>query len=131
MRKVTKESRRRIHSRAGFTLVELIVVMVILAILTTVMTPTMFSWIDRAKKRQILIEARNVQIAAMAVAAEEYAAPNPNRDDVTIDRVAELAGVKGIITKLELDENFEIAEIVYTHDGFTATFDGDEWTAEK
>lgn len=121
----------RVRSRAGFTLVELIVVMVILAILATVLTPTMLGWIDRAKEKQILLEARNIQIAAMSIAAEEYAAPEPDRAEITIDRVSELSGAEGIITKLTFSEDFEIEEIVYVHDGFTAVFDGDEWTITK
>lgn len=131
MKRFTKESWKRVRSRAGFTLVELIVVMVILAILATVLTPTMLGWIDRAKEKQILLEARNIQIAAMSIAAEEYAAPEPDRAEITIDRVSELSGAEGIITKLTFSEDFEIEEIVYVHDGFTAVFDGDEWTITK
>lgn len=131
MKRFTKESWKRVRSRAGFTLVELIVVMVILAILATVLTPTMLGWIDRAKEKQILLEARNIQIAAMSIAAEEYAAPEPDRAEITIDRVSELSGTEGIITKLTFSEDFEIEEIVYVHDGFTAVFDGDEWTITK
>lgn len=131
MKRFTKELRKRVRSRAGFTLVELIVVMVILAILATVLTPTMLGWIDRAKEKQILLEARNIQIAAMSIAAEEYASPEPDRAEITIDRVTELSGAEGIITKLTFSEDFEIEEIVYVHDGFTAVFDGDEWTITK
>ena len=131
MKRFTKESWKRVRSRAGFTPVELIVVMVILAILATVLTPTMLGWIDRAKEKQILLEARNIQIAAMSIAAEEYAAPEPDRAEITIDRVSELSGAEGIITKLTFSEDFEIEEIVYVHDGFTAVFDGDEWTITK
>lgn len=131
MKRFTKESWKRVRSRAGFTLVELIVVMVILAILATVLTPTMLGWIDRAKEKQILLEARNIQIAAMSIAAEEYAAPEPDRAEITINRVSELSGAEGIITKLTFSEDFEIEEIVYVHDGFTAVFDGDEWTITK
>lgn len=131
MKRFTKESWKRVRSRAGFTLVELIVVMVILAILATVLTPTMLGWIDRAKEKQILLEARNIQIAAMSIAAEEYAAPEPDRAEITIDRVSELSGAEGIITKLTFSEDFKIEEIVYVHDGFTAVFDGDEWTITK
>lgn len=131
MKRHTKELWKRIRSRAGFTLVELIVVMVILAILATVLTPTMLGWIDRAKEKQILLEARNIQIAAMSVAAEEYAAPDPDRDEITVDRVLSLAGAEGTITRMTFDADFEIEEIVYVHDGFTAVFDGDEWTITK
>lgn len=131
MKNFTKEPWKRINSRAGFTLVELIVVMVILAILATVLTPAMLGWIDRAKEKQILLEARNIQIAAMSVAAEEYGIVDPDPDELTIDRVSDLSGVEGTITKLTFSSDFEVEEIVYVNDGFTAVFDGDEWTIAK
>ena len=57
----------------GFTLVELIVVLVILAILAAVMVPTMIGWIDKAKEKKILLAARSLYTASQAVLSEEYA----------------------------------------------------------
>lgn len=58
----------------GFTLVELIVVIVILAILAAILVPGLLKWIDKAKEEQYVLEARNVYLAAEAQIAEMYAA---------------------------------------------------------
>lgn len=50
----------------GFTLVELIVVLVILAILAAILVPALLGYIDRAKKQQIVLNAKNCLTAAQA-----------------------------------------------------------------
>lgn len=67
-------NRERRNREKGFTLVELIVVLVILAILAAIMVPALLGWIDKAKEKKCLLEARNVVLAAQGIATEEYAA---------------------------------------------------------
>jgi prepilin-type N-terminal cleavage/methylation domain-containing protein len=50
----------------GFTLVELIVVLVILAILAAILVPALLGYVDRAKKQQIVLNAKNCLTAAQA-----------------------------------------------------------------
>lgn len=57
----------------GFTLVELIVVLVILAILAAILVPALLGYIDRAKQQQYIIEAKNLMTATQAGIAEAYA----------------------------------------------------------
>lgn len=57
----------------GFTLVEIIVVLVILAILAAAMIPALTGYIDKAKEKTAISEARNVVTAAQTLASEEYA----------------------------------------------------------
>lgn len=57
----------------GFTLVELIVVLVILAILAAILVPALLGYIDRAKRAQTIMNARNFYMAAQSAIAEHYA----------------------------------------------------------
>lgn len=57
----------------GFTLVELIVVLVILAILAAFLLPALLGYIDRAKGAQVLIDAREQRQLAQTVFIEYYA----------------------------------------------------------
>ena len=44
--------------KKGFTLIELIVVLAILAVLAGIMVPSMIGWVDKARDSQVLLEAR-------------------------------------------------------------------------
>ena len=57
----------------GFTLVELIVVIVILAILAAILIPQLLGYIDRAKKSQYILEAKNCMTATQAQLTNLYA----------------------------------------------------------
>ncbi len=59
--------------KKGFTLVEIIVVLVILAILAAVLIPSMTGWVRKAEQRVIVADARNVYLAATASVVEQYA----------------------------------------------------------
>ena len=67
------KARKAKENKKGFTLVELIVVLVILAILAAILVPALLGWIDEAKKKQYVLEARSVYMAMQAIADEEYA----------------------------------------------------------
>jgi len=57
----------------GFTLVEMIVVIVILAILAAIITPMLLSYIDEAREKQALVNARSCLHAAQAELTKMYA----------------------------------------------------------
>ncbi len=61
----------------GFTLVELIVVLVILAILAAVLVPALLGYIDRAKKAQDVVNAKNMLQATQAELSALYAKGAP------------------------------------------------------
>ena len=50
----------RNNRKRGFTLVELIVVLVILAVLEALLVPSLTGYIDKAKKKAVITEARDV-----------------------------------------------------------------------
>ena len=56
----------------GFTLVELIVVLVILAILAAILIPTLLGFIDRAKDKRKLLNAKSCLTAVQAQFSERY-----------------------------------------------------------
>ena len=56
----------------GFTLVELIVVLVILAILAAILVPALLGYIDKAREKQVTTNANAAYVAAQALATEYY-----------------------------------------------------------
>lgn len=68
------------NKKKGFTLVELIVVLAILAILAAMLVPALTGYIDKANEKKILATARQYYVAAQTVASEAYA----NGDEITV-----------------------------------------------
>ncbi|AFA47009.1 type II secretion system protein [Acetobacterium woodii] len=60
-------------NKKGFTLVEIIVVLVILAILAAFTIPTMLGFVNDAKGKALIAEAREVYVASQAIATEYIA----------------------------------------------------------
>ncbi|MEG2256659.1 MAG: prepilin-type N-terminal cleavage/methylation domain-containing protein [Lachnospiraceae bacterium] len=76
------------HDKKGFTMVELIVVLVILVILAALFIPALTGYIDKAREKKVLAEARMVLTAAQTVLSEQYAMLGPDSEIPDLTRIA-------------------------------------------
>lgn len=102
----------------GFTLVELIVVIVILAILAAILIPGLLKWIDKAKEEQYVLEARNIYLAAQGEIAQNYAKDSDKDKRPTSFSSTVALNKTSIQTLSDVDPINSI----------TVTYVGDTWT---
>ncbi len=113
----------RKSSKKGFTLVEVIVVLVILAILAAIMIPSMTKWIDKAKDKSILVEARSALLAAQTIASEEYAKQTPDYSNAVTDNTCKaLALYNGTASAISVSEHGVVTALTYTLNGKKVTY---------
>lgn len=126
------------NNKKGFTLVELIVVLVILAILAALLIPALTGYIDRAKKKSIIAETRQVVMAAQTLVDEAYAKDQATaitivKDDnnettttagaITTGAIKKLAEVKGNITVADTSvSDGKVVDITYSNGGKTCEY---------
>ena len=134
------------NDKKGFTLVELIVVLVILAILAALLVPALTGYIDKAKRKSIVAETRQVVMAAQTLVDEAYGkktagtavtignASDSTPPDVTKEAIKELAEVTGDIDSVVLNSNAVgtvddthpagtvVAKVIYKKGGKVCTY---------
>lgn len=132
----------RTNSKKGFTLVELIVVLVILAVMAAMLVPALTGYIDEARKKKDYNAASEVLTAAQAVVAEYYGNPGTNVDsngnptpalagtyvDAQDTRIAQLAGINCSVSSVTVDTNYQITAITVTLDSGSYTYSGGQWS---
>lgn len=73
---------KRSRNKKGFTLVEIIVVLVILAVLAAAAVPTMLGFVEEAKGKSEIANARAAYVAAQSIVTEEYASGKTGNEAV-------------------------------------------------
>lgn len=127
------------NRKAGFTLVELIVVLVILAILAALLVPALTGYMDKAKEKQVIAETRSLLTAIQTEASELYAEDKIPQDNQSLQNLPPLASKNGVasdagtyfLTSDELKENYNkivsLSELKSLENGkgsFTCAVDG-------
>lgn len=114
----------------GFTLVELIVVMVILAILAALLVPSLTGYIDKANNNAAIVEARQVLTAAQTISTEYYltkdgktaTALSTTNTKYDIAAVKTLAEVDGTLSNVTLSKGKVTGFTYVTSGGVTVTY---------
>lgn len=132
MKKTTNSMKRKLK---GFTLVEVIVVMVILAILAALLLPSLTGYIDKANQQGAVIEARSILTALQTTSSEMYGKDSAFRTKSDKDKATALADedvIKEVLELAELTDKGTLSDIECTKQGKITGFkwDNDAYVVE-
>lgn len=123
------------QNKGGFTLVEMLAVLVIIAVLAAAAVPSMSGFIKDAQKKSYTVQARAVLVAAQTVATE-YTQIDGEPDDMR-KQIVELIGdnyiTEDTIGEIVIDpDTGKVLSIEYTpKGGKKITIDSDGVTYEE
>ncbi|MEG2543509.1 MAG: prepilin-type N-terminal cleavage/methylation domain-containing protein [Longicatena sp.] len=86
------------RNKKGFTLVEIIVVLVVMGILLAIAVPSVMGYVTKAKEQRYIAEARNGYLGAQTYVIREVASGNTNNDQLQAD-----IGMRTILNEIGSD----------------------------
>lgn len=95
------------RNRKGFTMVEIIVVLLIIGILLAIMIPSIMGYVSKAKDAQLLTEARSVLLATKEMGAKLYHSDDLERlpnDDLIHKQIITNSGTQADLLEIELNK---------------------------
>ena len=116
----------------GFTLIEMIVVIVILGILLAILVPGMIKYIDKAKDKQIMVNAHAAYMDATTAAAEAYGLPGGDIKAAQ-DAANKVVTATGTVSGVTYEKDKGITAMTYTDTASEKTVEIVEgkWTEVK
>ena len=88
-------------NKKGFTLVEIIVVLVIIAILAAIAIPTMLGFVNEARQSEYIAEGRTAYVAAQTIATREIALDKTVAEAQTAITIDAVKAITGTATKVK------------------------------
>ena len=136
-----KKMKKILKNKKGFTLIEIIVVLVIIALLAAATVPAMIGFVNDARGKAYAAEARVVLVAAQATVTE-MVADGQDPKNITLDDIKGQEYFKNIVaedvtgglnafTKIIIEGN-RVTCVEYTStNGYVVTIQGGKTTVEK
>ena len=106
-------------NKKGFTLVEIIVVLLIIAILAAIAIPTMLGFVNEARQSEYIAEGRTALVAAQTIATREFALTS-TKDGIEAKIKNDYEQITGTATKVEsidkatVDDNGKVTDFECT-----------------
>ena len=136
-----KKMKKILKNKKGFTLIEIIVVLVIIALLAAATIPAMIGFVNEARGKAYAAEARVGLVAAQATVTE-LVASGVDPGDIDLDVIKEESSFVNMVaedveggldafTDITIDGN-RVTGIVYTStNDYVVTIEGGKTTVEK
>ena len=136
----------------GFTLVELIVVLVILAILAAILVPALLGYIDRAKEKQYVLNAKSALTATQAEFSSLYGegsdltdtngkfvrsdvvkktADTPADTEFWVKINATPSTITGNVAVPDNHKHYTVTDAIYIEGGYYITYNGKSWVSTQ